>query len=712
MCPRRSPLLTLLLLSGLAACSKEPAANGLDGAVAFDSGIALAACESNADCRGGEVCRDAQCRRACADATDCAGDALAVCAPIKGYCVQCTVNEDCADGQRCEAELCVPGCRSSADCSGGFACRDRTCVSLDPIVCEANAERCVGNEVRRCRADGTREEATPCGEQVCQLREGAAACVPRVCEPNTFGCLDAQTAYVCDESGASQASIACRAGQSCVDGVCRNPVCAPGTSSCAGNQRVVCSADGSSFETLSCATDCASEFGCSCVDGGCVARICTPGSGQCVATGVRLCNSNGTGWTTPEACPDVCLEGLCVESTCTPDSRLCSGELLLTCNSLGSGYTVTDCGDEGESCVEGGSGPGCAPLVCTPDEVSCSTDAREVLVCNSLGTSLARIPCASDEACDRGICVDIPCVPDCSGRSCGVDPVCGESCGACAGTCTDGRCELPTDSGIELRLTWIPSDQDLDLYFAKDGVGTGELCASTTCSNLNCTEDATRPDWDGSGGLSTGDPAMTNQGTSEIIQLVSAGTARYYAAVHAEASNGNSVIATLRVSRDNQVIGTRTRTLAPGELWNGVELDLGVANPAPTAGQSAGDFSGCTGACLLDADCPSGQACKPTALPIPGLGGTCSPGCRSDADCSPQFCGGDNQCRASVAPWGAACAATAECREGLYCGLLSGTCVETCATVGSCGSDPSCCPVSNAPYCRQGFLLNECSNSP
>jgi hypothetical protein len=273
-------------------------------------------------------------------------------------------------------------------------------------------------------------------------------------------------------------------------------------------------------------------------------------------------------------------------------------------------------------------------------------------------------------------------------------------------------CELPTDSGIELTLSWIPSDQDLDLYFTKDGVGTGELCAATTCSNINCTEDGTRPDWDGSSSLSTGDPAMTNNQTSEVIQLVSAGTATYYAAAHAEGSNANSVVATLRVLRNGQMIGMRTRTLAPGELWNGIELDLSLPNPAPTTGQSAGDFGGCTGACMTHADCPTGQACAPLTFPLPGFGGSCVVGCRSNADCTPQQCGGDNQCHASVAPWGGSCASAADCREGLVCGILSNTCQELCSAVGTCGSDPTCCPISNAAYCRQGLILYECSNSP
>lgn len=708
----RLSVVALVALGALAGCKGKEDAAGLDGSVPKDTGITFASCESNTDCKGGEVCRELQCRKACTDGADCAGDVLGVCAQVKGFCVQCLVNDDCPAAQRCEGELCVPGCRTNADCSGGFACRDRSCVSLDPIVCEADEQRCVGNQVHRCGPDGTTEEIVDCAADACRVAGGQAECVARVCEPNSFGCIDSSTAYVCDETGSERQSIACRSEQNCQAGICRNPVCVPGTTSCAGNQSVLCNEDGSSFETVSCATDCVSEFGCSCVDGGCVPRICSPGAGQCVATGVRLCNSNGTGWAAPEACPEVCVEGLCVGSTCEPDATLCSGDLLLTCNSLGTGYVVTRCGDQGEICAEAAGAHDCVPMVCVPDAVGCSSDDSAVVVCNSLGTGEIQIPCGNNETCDRGICVPTVCTPNCSGRSCGADPVCGVSCGTCAGTCTNGQCEIPMNSGLELELTWLPSSEDLDLYFTKDGVGTGELCASTTCSNINCTEDATRPDWDMSGGVSTGDPAMTNHQTSEVIRLVSAGTANYYAAVHAEGSNANSVVATLRVSRNGQLLGTRVRTLAPGALWNGIQLDLSQASPSPTMGALGGDFSGCSGSCVVDTDCPTGQACTPLAIPIPGLGGQCVVGCRSDADCAPQKCGGDNQCHASVVGWGAQCVNNGSCREGLYCGLLSNTCAESCATVGTCGSDPNCCPVSNAAYCRQGFFLSECSDTP
>ena len=160
------------------------------------------------------------------------------------------------------------------------------------------------------------------------------------------------------------------------------------------------------------------------------------------------------------------------------------------------------------------------------------------------------------------------------------------------------------------------------------------------------------------------------------------------------------------------MIGYLPWTLSPGELWNDVRIDLRSATPVITVGQNAGSVVGCTEGCTSDADCPLGQACASLSFPIPGNAGRCVTGCRNNADCAPLVCGGDNQCHGTVAPWGGSCASDADCREGLYCGLFSGVCEEACASVMACGADPSCCPASNALYCRQDFFVNNCSNSP
>ncbi|MCA9606839.1 MAG: hypothetical protein KC619_14635 [Myxococcales bacterium] len=60
------------------------------------------------------------------------------------------------------------------------------------------------------------------------------------------------------------------------------------------------------------------------------------------------------------------------------------------------------------------------------------------------------------------------CVPDCSGRLCGLDPVCGQLCGTCdMGTCEDGRCVGGSTGGgprilsLETNVTTLRSDQTL-----------------------------------------------------------------------------------------------------------------------------------------------------------------------------------------------------------------------------------------------------------
>ena len=46
----------------------------------------------------------------------------------------------------------------------------------------------------------------------------------------------------------------------------------------------------------------------------------------------------------------------------------------------------------------------------------------------------------------------VSCEPDCSGRECGLDPACGETCGSCAGTtsCMNGQCADPTGMNTTL----------------------------------------------------------------------------------------------------------------------------------------------------------------------------------------------------------------------------------------------------------------------
>ncbi len=92
---------------------------------------------------------------------------------------------------------------------------------------------------------------------------------------------------------------------------------------------------------------------------------------------------------------------------------------------------VPECGEgfhcSGGQCVEDECVPDCTGLSCGPDPV-CGASCGE---------------CGEGFHCTGGQCVEDECVPDCTGLSCGPDPVCGASCGECSGSdvCLDGVCK-------------------------------------------------------------------------------------------------------------------------------------------------------------------------------------------------------------------------------------------------------------------------------
>lgn len=88
-------------------------------------------------------------------------------------------------------------------------------------------------------------------------------------------------------------------------------------------------------------------------------------------------------------------------------------------------------------------------ILCLALLTACAVDAPEsecVPDCSGRTCGPDPICGASCGGCTFGTCVagrcegTDPCVPECSGRECGADPVCGASCGMCAGACDDGAC--------------------------------------------------------------------------------------------------------------------------------------------------------------------------------------------------------------------------------------------------------------------------------
>ncbi|HOX59994.1 MAG TPA: MopE-related protein [Verrucomicrobiota bacterium] len=96
-----------------------------------------------------------------------------------------------------------------------------------------------------------------------------------------------------------------------------------------------------------------------------------------------------------------------------------------------------------------------------------------------------------------------PCCPDCGSRECGVDPVCGASCGECTapatcsadGQCQPGQCQL-TNGGLEACDT---VDNDCDGLTDEAFPRLGAACQNAGCApgQWVCAADGERDECDG-----------------------------------------------------------------------------------------------------------------------------------------------------------------------------------------------------------------------
>jgi len=151
----------------------------------------------------------------------------------------------------------------------------------------------------------------------------------------------------------------------------------------------------------------------------------------------RFCQENDHGAACVKACSNACIpEG----------ASRCNGDVVQTCAHDERGCLswtgVTKCADFGETCEEVDGQAHCA-VICEDEcdvlgRTSCGdsfilTCARDFYGC--LYWEYGRDCSESGFICqeENGIASCTPCVPDCSGRHCGPDPVCGTSCGTCHG---------------------------------------------------------------------------------------------------------------------------------------------------------------------------------------------------------------------------------------------------------------------------------------
>jgi hypothetical protein len=433
-------------LAGFAACSDDLGPEGTPqpdvmvvGDTGFDGG--LTPCIEDSQCQGGETCSAGECRPACDTLNPCTGP-LPVCDPSTNSCVeclgpidclatescianecipQCTLGAPCGDGQRCDTTTgeCVEAeCVEDEDCTGGNTCRAGRCIPIDSIICVAGEERCEENTLLRCIEDGTAFEEIDCGALAVCTGEGTeAACEPIPCEPNDIGCVDLETAFICEADGETRTELPCREDQYCEEGICITQLCEPDAVTCENGIIQACDSLGAEQTTTICAEqeECIdSRFGCRCSeDNSCEPRACLAESSRCVGNSVQVCLGDETGFAAPVPCDaeEICRSGACIPARCDAGATSCAGDTLLTCGSDGSSRTETNCAAEGQLCVTVGTESECGDPLCEPDSVSCSSDRLSQVVCDGRGATQTFVACGDGRRCVDNECIESVCDP-------------------------------------------------------------------------------------------------------------------------------------------------------------------------------------------------------------------------------------------------------------------------------------------------------------
>ncbi|TNF26964.1 MAG: hypothetical protein EP329_20245 [Deltaproteobacteria bacterium] len=264
---------------------------------------------------------------------------------IHDYCMS---PESCvADGGTATCAL-PPTCASNADCYANQWCEAAT-GECKADVCSTFYSVCDGEQVVRCRADGSGYDVvdTCAGGEACVATATSASCK---CELNaTLGC-DAGDVYHFDSCGVRGTRQAdCVAPQTCVDT----------GSSIACGLPTTCGSD----------ADCYASSWCDTASGECKPDVCTPGAKSCADGEVLTCAANGSGTTVSDTCTggEVCVAGTNSASCqCVLDGTLgCYNDDVYTYDSCGNRKTLSRYCAAPEICVADGATADCAlPPVC------------------------------------------------------------------------------------------------------------------------------------------------------------------------------------------------------------------------------------------------------------------------------------------------------------------------------------------------------------
>ena len=386
----------------------------------------------------------------CAADTECPG--AAICQASRCQPPECLVDDDCAEGDNtpgsehrvCHQHRCRTGCWDDGDC----ALPEALCLQEDPWGCEADPtlDWCVGQCMPHCR------DNEQCGPGFfCHLWEH---CDPDNPDPwcNIGDCWELPP-HCMDEPWAQ--GCPCGAEQACGEGL-----------ECAGGFCQQAWSPEDTWESCSDGLDNDRDGVVDCDDDDC--RILFPDLCQLCPEGLAWCDNGPVGGLSclqlseclstcdvDPGCRDNCYEAARPEGAQAYDAAIaCIGEFCEEFMHDMDGLAQCQeefCFDEISVCVEqapAGGGSGCVDLLNDPAN------------CGDCGN-----PCGHDEMCNDGMCLPAGCVPDCGGRECGPDPMCGEPCGFCGPeeVCNGwGHCEWQGGGDLENTLAACTDGIDND----------------------------------------------------------------------------------------------------------------------------------------------------------------------------------------------------------------------------------------------------------
>jgi hypothetical protein len=561
-----------------------------------------------------------------------------------------------------QVEVCQCNCNDDHTACGDCPCKARTCVQMG-IECGWAGDGCGGRiscgqcpTGKSCNTQGMCEDV--CQSKTCQ-QKGIE------CGPADDGCGNSIDCGACPDGRDCTATGRCSTlGVEC-DPLSQQP-CGSGE---------MCRID-SSGETAVCATAGPLGEGMACQPGECGRGLtCAPVSTGSGPRCYRICDlsapEDNSGCDVSDSRCFWIVDGnigLC-GLPCDPFSSDCSaGDFCYTSGDK-SGFfsncaTIPDEGfagiwelcdevnvcQQGNLCVTNLEGETRCYVLCNSNH-PCSGES-----CHALAIDGQQIPG------DMGICLN--CHPDCSGRECGSDPRCGQSCGTCSGndTCTeDGHCICEPDCGTQ-------------------ECGLDPVCGTLSCGQCSDSEVCT-----GEGFCCTPDCGGRQCGSDPIC-----GT-----------SCGDCLA---------------DQVCTPDGICCQPDCSGRDCGPDPVCGESCGDCSG-NDTCTDDGQCFCEPACGARECgvdPLCGLScGSCPPSdvCREGLCCTPECagreCGLDPVC-------GVSCGA---CPGDDYC--QSGHCHECVQLEDWCDNTSECCQYSGAEVeciygqCKQCAPYGyECSWAP